>query len=747
MKKLISLIVLICICGLNLQAQEKASKTRFFEGIVAEEIDGDLDKAIAIYQEVLKSDKTDRQLAAKCLYHLGVCHDKKESGKAMDFFVDLLEKYPDQADMANLARNQITKLEDENTFIDPRDGHKYKWVKIGNQIWMAENLAYMPWVNPPRKQALGIWVYDYEGEDVAEAKATANYQKYGCLYDWPTAMELGPEYLEKEWGGDPENHQGLCPPGWRMPSDKDWMELESFLGMPDSVLTLDGGNRAGQDDLSYMSYDYPPVGSYLKASTDWISGSYGNNITGFNAQPSGCRWIGISNGKTFDTMGEYVNFHCTNENIYGYRDETFYESYGRDFYKQKPSDIGRDLYVNRAQGSSIRCVKNYSDQVPKDYRSSRIKKSDLISLLKYPVEVVQPINNWNQWFGNMNHCGFVNKELPRKKPTLKKALTSIIYASTYPVEGDNCFYYIINDSTIGKYSNNAVQTFWSTDEKLYSGTPVYSQNNLIFQLKDRSIICLDTKLREIRWRRKIKDHEDRMFAAFMMANDQSIFVGGSDSCLYSVDMKTGQINWKFKSNNRLHPCPVASESTVYFTDFIQKNRFDNKQTKPFLYAIDIESGLEKWKVSLEGTIFSSPVLTDSTIILGGGDEYLYAFDCKTGKKKWSFYAYGTVWDCPTVAHGKVFFQSKGGYFFAVDMATGIEIWRFKFGSLQGGYFHPLVGNGEVVFGSQDSCFYALDSNSGNLLWKFPIEGKGGINAAWINNQLIFRVPDKILIVE
>ena len=67
MKNLLTLLMLSALMTMGLQAQEKNSKTRFYEGIVAEEIDGDLAKAINIYQELLQDKKTDRQLAAKCL--------------------------------------------------------------------------------------------------------------------------------------------------------------------------------------------------------------------------------------------------------------------------------------------------------------------------------------------------------------------------------------------------------------------------------------------------------------------------------------------------------------------------------------------------------------------------------------------------------------------------------------------------------------------------------------------------------
>jgi uncharacterized protein (TIGR02145 family) len=100
-----------------------------------------------------------------------------------------------------------------NCFTDSRDGHIYKTVTIGDQTWMAENLAYLPKVNllseisesKPRQ-----YVYDYNGTSVTEAQSSDNYKKYGVLYNWSAAIKA-------------------CPEGWHLPGDKEWTKLENNL--------------------------------------------------------------------------------------------------------------------------------------------------------------------------------------------------------------------------------------------------------------------------------------------------------------------------------------------------------------------------------------------------------------------------------------------------------------------------------------------------------------------------------------
>ena len=113
--------------------------------------------------------------------------------------------------------------QDEGAFTDTRDGNTYSTVKLGNQIWMAENLAYLPEVSPSSLGAVNnndyadpfYYVYGYEGSDVGQAKSNVNYGKYGVLYNWQAAIDA-------------------CPAGWHLPTDADWKELEMFLGMSQS---------------------------------------------------------------------------------------------------------------------------------------------------------------------------------------------------------------------------------------------------------------------------------------------------------------------------------------------------------------------------------------------------------------------------------------------------------------------------------------------------------------------------------
>ena len=93
------------------------------------------------------------------------------------------------------------------------DDRDYKVVQIGEQWWMAENLAYLPSVNHPTEGSYSEpmrYVYDYEGSSVAQAKTSNYYKKDGVLYNWSASMES-------------------CPDNWHLPTKCEWEKMAVFI--------------------------------------------------------------------------------------------------------------------------------------------------------------------------------------------------------------------------------------------------------------------------------------------------------------------------------------------------------------------------------------------------------------------------------------------------------------------------------------------------------------------------------------
>jgi uncharacterized protein (TIGR02145 family) len=150
------------------------------------------------------------------------------------------------------------------------DGNIYNTVQIGNQCWMKENLATTHYSD-------GTSLIDgtnafIDTEDTVTKywfvynNNLSNKSIYGLLYTWAAIMN-GAETSNI----NPGNVQGICPPGWHVPSLKDWENLNCFLG---------GGYIAG--------------GKLKESGTmHWLNPNIGaTNETGFTALPGGLRGFG-----------------------------------------------------------------------------------------------------------------------------------------------------------------------------------------------------------------------------------------------------------------------------------------------------------------------------------------------------------------------------------------------------------------------------------------------------------------------
>jgi len=91
--------------------QEKLAQKLLSEAVYQEEVNGDLNKAIKTYQQILSQYPDNRKVSAEALLHLGLCYEKLGLDVARQTYRDVISKYSEQADKVAMARDRISRLD------------------------------------------------------------------------------------------------------------------------------------------------------------------------------------------------------------------------------------------------------------------------------------------------------------------------------------------------------------------------------------------------------------------------------------------------------------------------------------------------------------------------------------------------------------------------------------------------------------------------------------------------------------
>jgi uncharacterized protein (TIGR02145 family) len=266
-------------------------------------------------------------------------------------------------------------------FTDDRDNKVYKAVRMADgKVWMAENLNYQKDLafiqdatQPDNGHVVGsFWCPAVSGATISADKNTCN--TYGALYTWETAMSengLGTweesQALKNRYHDnnttpadaidDPQNHKGICPSGWHLPTDYEWANLldkvdthcgsyTSQVGIgwygSEGVAGVAEGIGAGVQMKSASTYLGSDPGNGAWADND----TRGNDATGFGTAPAGNRNI---TGPQLSGRGIAVLYWSSSVG-------SSTTAWSRQFYYNY-AQVLRYLDA-RSYGFSVRCVRN-----------------------------------------------------------------------------------------------------------------------------------------------------------------------------------------------------------------------------------------------------------------------------------------------------------------------------------------------------------------------------------------------------
>jgi uncharacterized protein (TIGR02145 family) len=221
---------------------------------------------------------------------------------------------------------------DYGEFTDERDGQVYKTVKIGNQVWMAQNLNYA-YIDVPYNVSYYNNVYISDSTSWCYDNDPANCAKYGRLYTWAAAIDsvkLATDAVNPQDCG--YGHlcsalngivKGICPSGWHLPQKSEWDTL--FTAVSD-------GSTA--------------VGNKFKSRSGWFSDRNGDDDFGFSALPAGL----YGRGGSFENVGKMAYFWSSVmydfDTVYGVR------LFSNNVVSR--DEVGNYKYM----GFSVRCIKD-----------------------------------------------------------------------------------------------------------------------------------------------------------------------------------------------------------------------------------------------------------------------------------------------------------------------------------------------------------------------------------------------------
>jgi len=198
-------------------------------------------------------------------------------------------------------------------------GQVYNTIQILSQCWLKENLNAGVMINGVEEPSNNGIIEKYCFNNNLD-----NCTKYGGLYQWNELMEYSTI----------QGTQGICPPGWHLPTDSEWKVLE---GAVDSQF---GIGDSEWDNYGYRGFDANTV---LRTTSGWFQNGNGTDLFGFSGLPGGLRYYG---GPFYTDI------------IFGYyatsTDWNSTDTWGRRLFWELP-ELYRLTYA-KDYGVSARCV-------------------------------------------------------------------------------------------------------------------------------------------------------------------------------------------------------------------------------------------------------------------------------------------------------------------------------------------------------------------------------------------------------
>jgi len=331
-----------------------------------------------------------------------------------------------------------------------------------------------------------------------------------------------------------------------------------------------------------------------------------------------------------------------------------------------------------------------------------------------------------------------------------RSTPAIANGMVYFGSGDGYFYAIDSKSGAEKWR-------FKTGGAVHS-SPAVTASAAYFTSRDRNFYAINALTGKLQWKYALgKDLGEENYwdnyGASPVIEKTTLYLGTGSGFLFAFNINTHKLLWKYNTGERIKTAPAISGNHVVFgansgyvisvdkatgkllwqfaTDGV-KNTFESQNNDRksifcnpaiadgvvitggrdgIVYAIDLETGKEKWRNDHKGPWILGTAIKNKTAYIACGSDYLVqALDLNTGAEKSKFKAPSAIFSSITIAGDMLYFTDVdvSGNLHAVDAATGTEKWCFPIGSKS--FCTPVVNDGVVYCGAENGTLYALQGS-------------------------------------
>lgn len=244
---------------------------------------------------------------------------------------------------------------------------------------------------------------------------------------------------------------------------------------------------------------------------------------------------------------------------------------------------------------------------------------------------------------------------------------------------------------------------WAFDNQ--TSSPVVIETTVFVGSGDGQVYALDAKSGKEKWRFKT---QGLVRATPTVANNM-VYIGDTEGYFYALNANTGKQVWRFETEG-VHFDPAEfgfDRKAVMFAAALTDELVIFGGRDGFLYAVERATGKERWRMDHKVSwVMSKPAIAEGKVFTGTSDgRFIQAIDLQTGQEVWKFTIQNVCWSSPTFADGVVYIGSDEGRLYALNADTGEKEWQFRTGSRVRST--PVVKDGVIYFGSHDGSLYAL----------------------------------------